>query len=242
MSPMAEPHSGWTLRWMTLALFLSQILFLWMYFSSESVEQLARLGRTGIPAAASTADEFAARWRHGMAGNSPLYMPGFFLTALFTWLWALGRRLSRVSIGGVALMLLAAVVAGFLAPMGAVRALRGFEEATGVRCQGATFALTVRGAGAAVFTLFTWEMGMICVQLSIARRSILPMWPAIVLNLVLARIRPWTVGEFTSQWLRDSLQGRLVALLSLLAVPALAAFMVLHQLSRSGVFRRAPSS
>ena len=57
----------------------AQALFLWMFLSADPLEQVA-------PSAAAW--RFASDWRHGMAGNSWLYMPGFFATAAALWLYA----------------------------------------------------------------------------------------------------------------------------------------------------------
>ena len=57
------------------------ILFLWMFFAAATLERTADLGGISAPPGREVrllAYEYAARWRHGMAGNSPLYMPGFF--------------------------------------------------------------------------------------------------------------------------------------------------------------------
>jgi hypothetical protein len=56
------------------------------------------------------------------------------------------------------------------------------------------------------------------------------MWIPIPLNLVLANIRPWTVSDFTSQWVSDLAHGGSVAIVSTIAIPVLGALLVAHQL------------
>lgn len=58
------------------------------------------------------------------------------------------------------------------------------------------------------------------------------MWPRpkpllipLVLNFVLAFVRPWTVADFTSQWLKEALDGKPTAVISFLLVPILSAFL-----------------
>ena len=173
-----------------------------------------------------------------MAGNSPLYMPGFFLVAAFTWTWSLGRPVRRLVFEWLVLASISALIAGCLASFGAARAISAFERSSGLRCIGALPGFTCAGAGAAIYTLFTWSAGIECAQLSIARRSILPMGIPVVLNIMLARIRPWTVGDFTNQWIQDVLKMKHAAILSTLAVPALSIFLLLYQLRKEGVLRR----
>src|SRR5215813_1666924 len=84
---------------MLFALFTAQTLFLWMFFVAGGLERLAELGQIIGPAdmnVKASAFDFAARWRHGMTGASPLYMPGFFVTAIVLWRRAAGLRTPRV--------------------------------------------------------------------------------------------------------------------------------------------------
>ena len=70
------------LRLCTLALLIAADgVFLWMFLSTDPLEQLAVAVRPTADASRQRALAFAAAWRHGMAGNSWIYMPGFFVTA-----------------------------------------------------------------------------------------------------------------------------------------------------------------
>src|SRR5688500_19088936 len=64
-------------------LLVTCIFFLWMFFAAATLERTADLGwisavdrRSAGQDARAIAYEFAARWRHGMSGNSPLYKIG----------------------------------------------------------------------------------------------------------------------------------------------------------------------
>jgi hypothetical protein len=60
------------------------------------------------------------------------------------------------------------------------------------------------------------------------------MWIPVAMNLVLAHVRPWTVGDFTHQWVADVARGHPPAILSALAIPALATALVLVTRFRRG--------
>jgi hypothetical protein len=134
-------------------------------------------------------------------------------------------------------MLGAALVAALLAPLGGVVAIRAFEQSTRFICTGKPLGFSLAGATVAIYTIFTWSAGMICCQLSIAKRSIRPMTVALVLNIILAGIRPWTVNDFTTQWIQGVLQGLPVAVISLLVGVALISILILFQLRRERVLR-----
>src|SRR6185436_12721389 len=93
---------------------VSCTLFLWMFFAAATLERTADLGGILAPPgydARAVAYEFAARWRHGMAGNSPIYMPGFFAAAIALWFWSAGKSLSRILLEGSLLISAASVCA-----------------------------------------------------------------------------------------------------------------------------------
>ena len=58
---------------------------------------------------------------------------------------------------------------------------------------------------------------------SIKLRSPKPLVTPLVLNFVLAFVRPWTVADFTSQWLKEALGGEPIAVISFVLVPILSA-------------------
>jgi hypothetical protein len=214
------------------------ILFLWMFFAASTLERTADLG--GISAAPgqdarALAYEFAARWRHGMAGNSPLYMPGFFASAIAFWFWCRGRSLARMLGEGAVLITVASVCAALLAPLAAPRILADFVAQKGVIVSHASSSGTWVTFAQGVYSLLTWSTVIIAARWSIGLRSLKlrslkPLLIPLALNLVLALVRPWTVADFTSLWMQQTLDGETVALRSFLLVPILAAFMAWAEL------------
>jgi hypothetical protein len=236
MSVLSRPHSGRTLRWLSFLLFAAYVFFLWMFFAAESVEKLAIHSRPAESAAATTFEQaafrFAAQWRHGMAGNSPLYMPGFFAVGVLTWLWALGRPLRRLMWEGFVLMVPAACVAALLSPWGAALALQDFERVSGLH-NAATFpGISAVGAAQAIYTIVAWSSFVLCLQWSIVKRSVVPLLIPLVLMIILVLIRPWTVSEFVSQWLQETVAGHAAAVFSMAAAGVLFTAMILYQLHR----------
>ena len=230
--PASSPSA---LRAITLLLLAADILFLWTFFAADSITQMVLAGRVSggtDPDLALAASRYAAQWKHGMAGNSPLYMPGFFAVGVPIWLWSIGRPLGRLAVEWIVVVIAATVVATVLAPLGATRAIASFEQAFGVACVGAPLGFSARGAALSLFTLFTWSVDLISLQLMISRRTLLPAIAPILLNLVMVELRPWAVNDFTTQWLADLARGDAVAVLSLLAVPASLALLVGYQLRR----------
>ncbi|MBA3440877.1 MAG: hypothetical protein H0T92_13510 [Pyrinomonadaceae bacterium] len=214
-------------------LFAAHTLFLWMFLAAEGLERMAEAGRISGSLAVDTkaiAYGFAAEWRHGMAGGWPLYMPGFFATAIATWVWSCGRPLRRLLAEGITVMALAALTAKLFAHIGTRYIIEAFEHQTNLQCEGVLLGSTVVGSGLGLYTLLTWSTVIIAGQRAVASRSVWPLWLPVVLNVVLAQIRPWTVGDFTELWGRRVLQGDGVAIISLLLVPSAAAFLVWYQL------------
>lgn len=204
------------------------IFFLWMFFAAATLEHTADLGWVSAPAgqdARPVAYEFAARWRHGMSGNSPLYMPGFFAVAVASWFWCNKKSLLRTLLEGFTILTVAAVCAALLAPYGAPRIVSDFSEQTGVNIPQFSTAGTWTAWVQGIYSLLTWTTVIIASRWSIKLRSPKPMLIPVVLNFVLAFVRPWTVADFTSQWLKETLDGEPTAVISFLLVPILSAFL-----------------
>jgi hypothetical protein len=211
----------------TLAL-VACIFFLWMFFAAATLERTADVG--GISAspgrdARAVAYEFAAKWRHGMAGNSPVYMPGFFAVAIAIWFWCAGKRLRRILAEGFPLLGAAAVFAALLAPYAAPRILSDFVAQESVSVSHASSSGTWIASAQGVYSLLTWSTVVIASRWSIRLRSLKPLLIPLGLNLVLAFVRPWTVADFTSRWLRQALDGEPSAVISFLLVPMIPGFL-----------------
>jgi hypothetical protein len=192
------------------------------------LERLAELGHISGPASMNvkaTAFDFAARWRHGMAGGWPLYMPGFFVTAVALWRRAAGLSLRRVVAECAVTGALALIVAWLLAPYGASLALDSFHSETGLRCVGDWPGVPGRVVGQGVFTLISWNSFLIASQLAIIRKSFRPLFVPAALCVALILIRPFTVDDFTSLWAQRVWQGAPVAIFSALLIPLLSALL-----------------
>ena len=216
----------------TLAL-IACILFLWMFFAASTLERTADLGGISAPTgqdARALAYEFAARWRHGMAGNSPLYMPGFFASAIAIWFWCAGKSLPRMLGEGAILITVASVCAALLAPFAAARILDDFVAQERATVSHASSSGTWVAYAQGVYSLLTWGTLIIASRLSIRLRSLKPLLIPLVLNLVLAFVRPWTVADFTSRWMQQTLDGETVAVISFLLVPIISGFMTWAEL------------
>jgi hypothetical protein len=169
-----------------------------------------------------------------MAGNSPLYMPGFFASAIAFWFWCAGRSLPRMLGEGAILISVASVCAALLAPFAAPYILADFVAQKGVSVSHASSAGTWVNFAQGVYSLLTWSTLIIAARFSIRLRSLKPLLIPLVLNLVLALVRPWTVADFTSQWMQQTLDGKTVAVISFLLVPIISAFMAWAELRSPG--------
>ena len=210
----------------SLILVAAQALFLWMFLAADPLEQLAVSGALGDrPATRKAAFAFAAEWRHGMAANSPLYMPGFFAVAVATWLFGAVscRREILVFVLGLSVALGIAFAA---APAGAVYVLAAFQAQTGIGASHPPQA-SARAMFSGLFTLVTWTAFVVGSRAAIARRSLVPLLPVPALTACLIALRPWTVDEFTSVWWRRASEGDLVALGSAALIPLLAGSLLL---------------
>jgi hypothetical protein len=207
---------------------LACIFFLWMFFAAATLEHTADRGWISASAgrdARPVAYEFAARWRHGMSGNSPLYMPGFFAVAIASWFWCNKKSPLRLLSEGFTILGVAAVCAALIAPYAAARIVSDFSEQAGVSISQFSTAGTWIAWAQGVYSLLTWTTVIIASRWSIRLRSPKPLLIPVVLNLILAFVRPWTVADFTSQWLKEALDGEAAAVFSFLLVPILSAFL-----------------
>jgi hypothetical protein len=214
---------------MLFALFTAQTLFLWMFFVAGGLERLAELGRIIGPASMDVkaiAFDFAARWRHGMTGASPLYMPGFFATAIGLWPRAADLRLRRVVAECAVTGALAVIAAWLLAPGGASLALESFHLETGLRSAGDWPGVTGRVLVHGVLTLIGWNSFVITGQIAIIRKSFRPLLIPAALTVALILIRPFTVDDFTSLWAQRVWQGAPVAIFSALLIPLLSTLLL----------------
>jgi hypothetical protein len=217
-------------------MFLACIFFLWMFFAAATLERTADLGWVSTSPgrdARALAFDFAARWRHGMSGNSALYMPGFFCVAIASWFWCARKSFARTIAEGMTLVGVAAVCAALLAPYAAQRIVSEFIAREGVSISQFSTSGTWIASAQGIYSLLTWTTLIIASSWSIRLRSPKPLLVPIGLNLILAFVRPWTVADFTSQWIREALAGEPAAVMSVLLVPAISVFIAWFELRRA---------
>jgi hypothetical protein len=210
-------------------LIAADALFLWMFFSTDPLEQLAADVRPTADALATEAFRFAAAWRHGMAGNSWIYMPGFFAVAAAIWLHArhvpehLGRT-DRWAAGALAL-----VAAGAAAPLGSAAVVATFGDTHGGRLS-ATLATmpypSPAGTFNGIYTLLTWSVFVLACRASLVQSTVRPFAAPGVLTVGLVMLRPWTVDDFVDHWARGVGTGDVPALLSLALLFIIAALLL----------------
>jgi hypothetical protein len=211
-----------------ILLVLSEALFLWMFFAADPLEQLAATGAFGNGSETrQAAFAFAASWRHGMAGNSPLYMPGFFAVAVAVWLWLDGVTAvnARRYFGA---LVAAALIAVVTAAAGRSLVLSAFEDATGLSALGPVPAAGVSAVFLGFYTLLTWTVFVVGCRLALHWRTLLPLIPVVPMTAALAVLRPWTVDDFTNIWWHRAAAGDLVAVISLIMIPTTAGWLWTH--------------
>jgi hypothetical protein len=221
---------------LTIALLvLSEALFLWMFLAAAPLEQLAAAGAFGNGSETRLAAfAFAASWRHGMAGNSPLYMPGFFAVAVAVWLWLDGAKAvsARRYFGA---LLAAGAIAAVTAAASRSLVPDAFESATGLSVSGPVPAAGPSAVFMGFYTLLTWTLFVVGCRLALHWRTLLPLLPVIPMTAGLAVLRPWTVDVFTNIWWHRATAGDLVAVFSLIMVPATAAWLYRHIRTRFSI-------
>jgi hypothetical protein len=224
----------------TLALVGACVLFLWMFLAADPLEQLSdrfqfhpREASRMTPQVRELAYDYAAQWRHGMAGNSPLYMPGFFAVAVAAWHWARSRTVRGMAARGAIVLIAAIFIARIAVLPTADRVVRLFEAIADVHHAGTIPPPSMHALVVAVYTLITWAVFVVSCQRALAHRSLRPFLPVPLLIIALSVIRPWTVGDLTALWWMRLNNGDDVAILSFVAIFATSAHLI--QTARSSV-------
>lgn len=215
------------IKW--LGLFLSQIFFLWMFFTAGGLERLAELNLiSGAPEAEAKrlAFEFAAQWRHGMTNGWWLYMPGFCATAVAVWFWVYGLTWQKMIAEFAMTILLAVIAALLLSPYSTGFVVASFQLQTGLRCNGSVSLVAPRVIGQGLFTLLNWGSFIAVCQICLVKKTLRPLLLPAVLSVILLFIRPFTVGDFTSFWWQQIRQGDVVAIFSAALIPILSALFL----------------
>ena len=203
----------------------ANVYFLWMFLAVAPIEHIADSGGfTGV--SRDVAYRFAADWRHGMAGNSWLYMPGFFAVAIAAWLQAATASLRRFARDQAVALAIAAPAAIVAASIAAPAVLAGFLDSVHGSSALTAPAVSPRALRDGIYTAFVWAIFVAGTRHAFAGRSLWPLAPAALLTIGLALMRPWTVGDFTTLWADRLRQGDVVAWISVLAIPGVGTAFV----------------
>jgi hypothetical protein len=215
----------------SIALVGGAAFFLWMFLAVAPLESLADSGGfsgTDLTRVATTSYRFAADWRHGMAGNSPLYMPGFFVLALATWLWVGGRdrRIVNLVLEGAGILLLGLVFAWGCSDVAQTAIVSSFERSSGLTVAASWPEPSGRAIGQGLYTAIAWMTSIGACRRALDGRTFAPLLVIPPVTIVLALIRPWTVDDFTALWIDRAMSGSVAAIGSLAAIPLLAVALI----------------
>ena len=210
--------------------------FLWMFLAAAPLETLAATGGlAGRHEADVVAEGYrvAAAWRHGMAGNSPLYMPGFFALAVAAWFWADSSRTPamRLIVEGGIILTGGHVVGRLCAGLAAESIVAACERVAGLTVVALWPAPPWRAAAQGLYTAATWIVFVVACRRALALRSLVPLACVPAMAIVLASVRPWTANDFVALWIVRAVAGDAVAIGSAAAIPVLASCLVLTEWS-----------
>jgi hypothetical protein len=210
--------------------------FLWMFLAAAPLETLADTGGlAGRQGADVVAEGYrvAADWRHGMAGNSPLYMPGFFALAVAAWWWAESSRTPamRLIVEGGIILVAGLVVGRLCAGLATASVVAACERMAGLTVVDPWPAPASRAAAQGLYTAATWMVFVVASRRALARRSLVPLACVPPMAVLLALVRPWTADDFVALWIVRATAGDPVALGSAAAIPVLASCLVLTEWS-----------
>ncbi len=218
--------------WLLLALGTVYTLYVWMFVASEGVVLLANQGACTGADVVVTAQHFAGDWRHGMTGDSPLYLPGFFLLAATTWIWANDAQMSRLLREALPLLAVATIIGIVFGPLGTAHLAREFQAREPVLCtQATTSAISPWRVFLCLFTLTSWSLVVAGINMAVARRG----WRVLRIPAAFAAIalvlRPPT--RWPVIWVHQIAAGDSVAIASLLTIPAIALVLMRWRTQRA---------
>jgi hypothetical protein len=226
-------------RWLALA--LAYALFLWMFLSVTGVDVAGNaLVATGHPGLGHSVHVFAADWRHGLNGHSPLFMPGFFVLTPAAWYWSGRQTAAQLLLGGTTALLAGLVLALLAAPIGRAAAANAFFDEFHLTAQ-SSFREAWRAAATSAFTAICWTVLVVSVRRAMTVGTLRPLALVAGLYLLLGFSRHWwsldhlRKGDDVARWEARVTQGDRVAIASLVAVPVLGVVLATTTL---GVRRR----
>jgi hypothetical protein len=191
----------WWASW--VALWLAASLFLWMFLASDGVARTVDAPGSGLDAEARRrAAQFADDWRHGLVG-SPLFVPGFLVTAVAVAMCDRQRSLRQLAAMGAAAIALGLGVAWVLAPEGADYVASEVEDHTGLTV-GEPFERGGIGVLAAMATFIVFAMLVISCRRCARDGALKPLAIPAIAYVALAALRGGGVqfGTLSSTWSR----------------------------------------
>ena len=181
---------------------------------------------TGHAALGQAVQVFAADWRHGLNGHSPLFMPGFFVLTPAVWYWSRRQSIAELLRGGALALIAGFLVALFAAPLGRAAAARAFFEEFHFAVQANTGDIW-QAAPIPAFTAICWTVLVVAIRRVIITGAARSLALVVGLYALLGFARHWWSldhfrrGDDVARWEVRAAQGDGVAIGSLLAVPLL---------------------
>jgi hypothetical protein len=231
---MASNHRGERYaqgaRWLALA--LAYALFLWMFLSVTGIDVAGNtLVATGHPELGHAIHVFAADWRHGLNGHSPLFMPGFFALTPAAWYWSGKQSTAQLLRGGATALLAGLLLASLAAPIGIAAAANAFFDEFHLAVQ-SNFRDVWQAAAISAFTAICWTVLVVGIRRAITLGTSRPLALALGLYLLLGVSRNWwsldhfRKGDDVARWETRAAEGDAVAIASVVAVPLLGWVLV----------------
>jgi hypothetical protein len=210
-----------------IALALADALFLGMFISVAQLDaQGAALTAQGHLDIGARILVFAADWRHGMNGHSPLFMPGFFALTPAVWYWSQKQSVEELLRRGALALLAGFLLALIAAPLGRAAADAAFVDQFHFAIQ-PNVGHTWQAVPISAFTAVCWTVLIVAVRKATTTGSTRPLVLVVGLYAVLGFTRHWwsvdhfREGNDVARWLSRIAQDDRVAIGSVLAMALL---------------------
>jgi hypothetical protein len=177
--------------------------------------------------------QFAADWRHGMAGNSPIYMPGFFALAAAAWYWTRNQSPLRLLVQGLLALAAGTCIAWWAAPLGAAAATAALPGTIVVSAVGMPAPFWHAGLTGA-YTAACWTVFVIASKRALIFRTFRPFAIVPIPYIGLVLTRRWSVSGLLATWSSRAADGDPVAVGSFVAIPVLTAIFIKTTASAGG--------
>ena len=229
----------------SIALFGAYLLFMWMFFATEAFKaDLWNAYESGV----LTVDQLehglrlGSAWRHGMVGDWPVFMPGFFVLSFALVWWSAQRSVRRGWPEVLGLLLTASICGAALTHYGQALLSALLERDIGIALNGAAPGWDRLGVATGLLTACAWTLcvllGLSAIELKQPQIMLLALIPYAVLYVA----RPGAADELNDEWARRIVLGEPAALLTLALIPTaiLGVFWIVRRrCSRRGASDRA---